>query len=423
MKLTQLALAALLAAACSDPTPSAVSSAAPPPPPKPVYASQWFASPEATVNIHQTAYGPAGMIREAGGEFRPIRAVTLSDGEMLFFVPSLNAGFRAAKGDDGSWTGSWQTHGKTTERIFQPADAPEMSETFVTFDDGRWTQYRCAGAGSPVILLDYGAGASMASWKDVFDPLSQVSRTCMFERAARGLSDPGPLPRHVNHAAADIGAFITAAKIEGPVVLVGHSMASYHIRQFANLHGDQTAGLVLVDPSGDGQGARFEAVIPNIRDLDPNIVDETTVTNCSQGLRRVIASIPSSLTPTDLDPIIGKCGGNDPDGVEATLSEIAAMEVVSTNQIRAAQRPYGDLPLIVLTRGDYENGMPPGITPEIKAGFAKVWTTMHAEMAAQSAIGQARTIPGAGHGIQRDAPQAVIDAITEVVTAARAKAP
>ena len=294
-----------------------------------------------------------------------------------------------------------------------------MSQTFVTFDDGRWTQYLCAGIGTPAILLDYGAGATMVSWKDVFDPLSQLTQTCVFERAARGLSDPGPLPRHVNNAAADIGAFITAAKIEGPVVLVGHSMASYHIRQFANLHRDKTAGLVLVDPSGDGQGARFEAVIPSIRDLDPNIVDDATVANCSQGLRRVIASIPSSPTPTDLDPIIGKCGGNDPDRVEATLSEIAAMEVVSTNQIRAAQRPYGDLPLIVLTRGDFAMGMPPAMTPEIKAGFEKVWTTMHAEMAAQSSIGQTRSIPGAGHGIQRDQPQAVIDAITEVVTAAR----
>jgi pimeloyl-ACP methyl ester carboxylesterase len=419
MKHAQLALAALMAAACSDPAPPA----APPVPPKPSYASQWFAGPDATLNIHETAYGLAGMIRETGGELLPIRNITLSDVEMLFFVPSLNAGFRAAKAADGSWTGEWQTHGKTSERTFQPADAPDMLEPFAIFDDGRWTQYRCAGTGSPTILLDYGAGSSMASFKGVFDPLAKVSRTCVFERAARGLSDPGPLPRDANSAANDIGAFISAAKIEGPVVLVGHSMASYHIRQFANLHADQTAGLVLIDPSGDGQGARFEAVIPNIRDLDPNIVDETTVTNCSQGLRRVIASIPSSSTPTDLDPIIGKCGGNDPDRAEATLSEIAAMEVVSTNQIRVAQRPYGDLPLIVLTRGDYEMGMPPTMTPEIKAGFEKVWSAMHAEMAAQSTIGEVRSIPGAGHGIHRDQPQAVIDAIAEVVTAARSTKP
>ena len=67
--------------------------------------------------------------------------------------------------------------------------------------------------------------------------------------------------------------------------------------------------------------------------------------------------------------------------------------------------------------------MPPGFTPETTAALKSVWTTMHAEMAAQSSIGQTRTIKNAGHGIQRDNPQAVIDAVTEVVTAARAKKP
>jgi pimeloyl-ACP methyl ester carboxylesterase len=119
--------------------------------------------------------------------------------------------------------------------------------------------------------------------------------------------------------------------------------------------------------------------------------------------------------------MFGKCGGKDPDRNEAFLSEIASMEVLSTGQIKAAAKPYGDLPLIVLTRGDYQKEMPPGFPPEAVAKLKQVWTTMHAEMAAQSSIGQTRTIPGAGHGIQRDNPQAVIDAVTEVVTAVRAK--
>ncbi|HOY79511.1 MAG TPA: alpha/beta hydrolase, partial [Hyphomonadaceae bacterium] len=244
----------------------------------------------------------------------------------------------------------------------------------------------------------------------------------MFERAGFGLSDPGPLPRDVNTVVGDIEAFLTAAKIETPIVLVGHSLASYHVRQFANLHRDQTAGLVLVDPSGDGQDARFRAVIPNLNDLIPDqMVTEEQVKTCSVGIRSLVHSIATSQTPDDMDPIFGKCGGKDPDRAEAVLSEIASMEVVSTNQIKAAAKPYGDLPLIVLTRGDYQKDTPPGFPPEAAAKLKQVWTTMHAEMTAQSSIGQNRTIAGAGHGIQRDKPQAVIDAVTEVVTAARAK--
>ncbi|RYG31736.1 MAG: alpha/beta hydrolase, partial [Burkholderiales bacterium] len=284
--------------------------------------------------------------------------------------------------------------------------------------------YACAGTGSPTILLDYGAGASLNSWQQVFEPLSKVSQTCMFERAGFGLSDPGPLPRDVNTVVGDIEAFLTAAKIETPIVLVGHSLASYHVRQFANLHRDQTAGLVLVDPSGDGQGARFLTAIPNFEELLPGqTVNEEKVKTCSAGIRHRVHSIATSQTPDDMDPIFGKCGGKDPDRVEANLSEIASMEIASTNQIKAAAKPYGDLPLIVLTRTDYAKGAPPSITPAISAKLKDVWIAMHAEMTAQSSIGQNRTIPGAGHAIQQDKPQAVIDAVTEVVTAARAKKP
>jgi hypothetical protein len=51
-----------------------------------------------------------------------------------------------------------------------------------------------------------------------------------------------------------------------------------------------------------------------------------------------------------------------------------------------------------------------------------VWETMHAEMAALSSRGEHRFVPGAGHYIQRDAPQAVIDAAAEVVASARSQA-
>jgi pimeloyl-ACP methyl ester carboxylesterase len=44
-------------------------------------------------------------------------------------------------------------------------------------------------------------------------------------------------------------------------------------------------------------------------------------------------------------------------------------------------------------------------------------------MTALSTAGQHRTIEGAGHFIQRDKPQAVIDAVNDVVKAVRAKHP
>lgn len=99
------------------------------------------------------------------------------------------------------------------------------------------------------------------------------------------------------------------------------------------------------------------------------------------------------------------------------------MTGASTEQLTESRRSYGDMPLIVLTRGDYDIGMPPNFTAQDRAAMKKIWTEMHLEMTALSLVGEHRVIPGAGHYIQRDAPQAVIDAAAEVVTSARTRAP
>ena len=85
----------------------------------------------------------------------------------------------------------------------------------------------------------------------------------------------------------------------------------------------------------------------------------------------------------------------------------------------SARRAYGAMPLIVLTRTDYETGMPPEFTDEDKQAMRLVWESMHAEMAALSNKSQQRFVAGAGHYIQRDAPDAVIQAVADVVAAAR----
>lgn len=423
-----LFVAAGLLMACGEPTPPP-EAAAPAAPPPPEYASTWYSTGDgpkgAVFNIHQTQYGLGGFLRRNGDvAAHPIRAIHSSDAELGFVIPDINAAYRAQKDEQGVWTGEWTEGGKREDMPLQTTDMPAGAmDHLVKLADGRWFTYACAGTGSPTILLDYGAGASLNSWQYVFEPLSKVSQTCMFERAGFGLSDPGPLPRDVNTVVGDMEAFLAAAQIKTPIVLVGHSLASYHVRQFANLHRDQTAGIVLVDPSGDGQNARFLAVIPNLDELMPGqIVTEELVKMCSAGIRSLMHSIPMSQTPSDMDPIFGKCGDTDPDRAEARLSEIASMGERSTGQIKAAFRSYGELPLIVLTRGDYEKDTPPGFTPQNIAALKQVWIAMHNEMTAQSRIGKRRDVPGAGHGIQRDKPEAVIAAVTEVVTAARATA-
>lgn len=329
----------------------------------------------------------------------------------------------ATKTPEGAWSGKWEQIGHPAEDVvLTPTTAPAVTPQpdrsdarFVSLPDGRQMFLHCVGAGSPAVIFDSGAGSDSSAWHGVWQETGKSTLACTYDRAGLGLSDPGPLPRDTTAVANDIDALLTAAKIPGPYILVGHSLGSYHIRQFANTRFDKMAGMVLVDPSGDGQDARFMAAIPKAFAAANAQMDTMKSLNCVASLRAKLVA--------KADKLAQDCLGNDADIIESYLSEVDAMAGASTEQLTKSRRQWGAMPLIVLTRGDYDKDMPPIFSAEDRKGMQKVWVAMHEEMTALSTAGKHVTVPGAGHGIQRDKPQAVIDAVAEVLAAARATKP
>jgi len=92
---------------------------------------------------------------------------------------------------------------------------------------------------------------------------------------------------------------------------------------------------------------------------------------------------------------------------------------LNAKEADAARHPLGDKPLLVLTAG--ETPKMPGETPEQIKRFDEAWYDMHNEIAALSARGRQRIVPGVSHYIQGLKPQAVIDAVAEVLTEVRGR--
>ena len=373
--------------------------------------------------LRQTSVGLAGTLFADDGSAYALRAIRRTDSNLSFVVPVLGASFSGELFGSTGWSGAWKDPGPhgdgrvLLEPFSENSEVPAQAAELVSLPDGRRMHMMCAGEGAPVVILDYGAGGTMKKdWGDLAATIAAEAKTrvCAYDRAGRGLSDPASTPRNAAAVASDIDQMLTAAKIATPVVLVGHSLGSYHVRQFANSYPDKTAGLVLVDPSGDGQMERFNAVIPKIQQVQDEMTSAQAKLNC-------IATLLARPVPPD-DPFAQQCGGNDPDALSATRSEVEEMPLASTKSLVATRRSYGDMPLIVLTRGDYDNGMPPNFTAEDKQAMRTVWEAMHAEMAALSTRGDQRFILNAGHYIQRDAPEAVVAAVADVVAAVRAPA-
>ncbi|WP_269715858.1 alpha/beta fold hydrolase [Caulobacter sp. NIBR2454] len=122
---------------------------------------------------------------------------------------------------------------------------------------GRNMRLVCEGpaTGSPTVLLEAGAFGFAADWGAVQEALTaQGIRSCAYDRAGMGYSDPGPLPRDGNAIEGDLEKLLAAAGEKGPFVLVGHSMAGMRMPLFAASHADAVVGVVLVDaasPSPD----------------------------------------------------------------------------------------------------------------------------------------------------------------------------
>lgn len=117
---------------------------------------------------------------------------------------------------------------------------------------GRRLRIVCEGPRSaqPLVVFESGIFGFAADWGEVQKALAARGvRSCAYDRAGLGFSDPGPSPRDGVAIAADLEKLLAGRRETGPLVLVGHSMAGLHTRLFALRNPDRVAGLVLVDAS------------------------------------------------------------------------------------------------------------------------------------------------------------------------------
>lgn len=109
---------------------------------------------------------------------------------------------------------------------------------------------RCTGTGSPTVVLEGGDEDTSDSYGFAESALADVTRTCVYDRANLGRSDPDPGPRGLTELVADLESLIEAADIPGPYVLVGTSGGGYISAGYAVEHPDQVAGMVFVEVPG-----------------------------------------------------------------------------------------------------------------------------------------------------------------------------
>ena len=290
----------------------------------------------------------------------------------------------------------------------------------------------CTGAGSPTAILESGGGMSSIGWVPIQPEIAKYARVCSYDRAGYGWSDPGPEPRTALQIAKDLKSLLDAAGERGPFVLVGASLGGMYVRVYAGMYPGDVAGVVLVDATHEAMQDRIDSVLPPAAREQRIGDEERALRNAKRnriiewakfylGIDRLQTALGSDTPPFHLPSRFWEEMLFLDQQIKTDFASDSEMAALSeTNAEARSAGNLGDRPLIVLTAGRIIFGPNRLLTDEDRDRIRAVLRELQAEEVRLSTHGKQIVLPDSGHVIQFERPDAVISAVHEVWSAARA---
>lgn len=309
----------------------------------------------------------------------------------------------------------------------------------IEIEPGRRINLHCEGAGSPTVVFESGLSDWSNTWALIQPAIATRTRACSYDRPGMGYSDPSPHPPTAGNVVRDLHALLERAGIRGALVLVGHSLGGFYTKVYAATYPRQVAGLVLVDPSEERLWDRVGPLL--VPRFGAKLVDEAKADDAA-GIKAGIEHFRECAAKARQAPLddAAYAGCTDPprpqlggaiNAERRRLQPFVAYQTAQAEEFAHSMfapdpaadalyaalfggaHPFADKPLVVLTHSVWDMAPPFGET-----GWQS-WLTAHRLTAAMSSGGVQRLVPMTRHNIQVDAPQAVIDAVDEVLEAVR----
>jgi pimeloyl-ACP methyl ester carboxylesterase len=280
----------------------------------------------------------------------------------------------------------------------------------------------CRGSGSPTVVLDAGLGDFSPIWDLVQPEVARSVRVCSYDRAGLGWSERGPNPRTVQDIVGELHTLLAEAEIEGPYVLVGHSMGGLYVRAYATEYPDEVAGMVLVDAPHEEQRSRYPDAFTDAQQRLWNQMTGTLLVPRLLNSIGFLAMYPEeypietvpSLPPATRDTYIGVLLSSP--AYFATVSEQYASIQDNYDQAVAMNiTTLGDIPLVAISTDEVEVPDSFGLSSDEINQVQAARDQAQADLARLSSRGTLVIAADSGHYIQLDQPQLVIDAILEVL--------
>jgi pimeloyl-ACP methyl ester carboxylesterase len=229
--------------------------------------------------------------------------------------------------------------------------------------------YTLQGSGGPTVVFEAGMGDGKEVWARVMPTIESTHQVFAYDRPGYGGSRSVPGARDPCTIAAEERNLLRAVGVKPPYLLVGHSIGGLYQYVYAKLYPEDVAGVVLVDPTHPGWKQSLRKEEPHIAAI-------------GHALSRIDVAVRREFD--DMDDCLSRIDTNTPLQIPA--------------RVLVQDKLHG--PLIILGGNDlYERE-------------STDWSRL--------AGSQVEIVRGSAHYIQRDRPQAVIDAIGAVSSSIRA---
>lgn len=260
--------------------------------------------------------------------------------------------------------------------------------------EGKTIRYFCQGAGSPTVIVEQGGGISVETvfswerpvgWAALAPKIASVTRVCVYDRIGLGRSSAAERARTSFEVASDLHALLAIEKITPPYVLAGQSLGGMNAIAFASRYPDEVVGVVLIDSSHPKQLDRINSVLPPRQDDEPAVL---------RGFR---------------------------DGPDRNAMGGEWFDFKKNSEQFENKMSIGNIPLIVLTAAPQPPNEKSPLPREWQLAIEPLHQELQRELATISSQSKHIVASKAGHNIQLDEPQLVLDAITDLVRRYRAK--
>ena len=287
---------------------------------------------------------------------------------------------------------------------------------------GRKMNIYCAGQGATTVIFDAPSGDAGWNWHRVQPEVAKHTRACVFDRAGLGFSDPAKRPNTSESVVDDLHKLLAGAGVKPPYILVGNSLGGANVQVYAYRYPQEVKGLVLVEPEHEDETNRLDKASKGMIKKFYAMVAEQNKYCLAAATKGIKPGSEEQMNcvgdPMQVyGPTLGAAvlkSNSSPAYWRANIAEWDAIKV-SDEQLRKRRGTFGDLPLVVLTRGVSPYSEPGKPQSALNKATEDENFAIQKEIAALSTRGTQRVVPGASHVIHGDKPEAVVQAVLEVL--------